>query len=346
MSLAYEAVFAPILADIEAEMRAVRAEQREIAPIMWAMVDYQFGWDRGAEPVAKNVGGKRIRPVLMALVAQAVCGDYRHVLPAAAALELLHNFTLIHDDVMDRSRERRHRPTIWTQWGSAQAINAGDGFYALANLAMVRLLERGVPAEKIVLAHRSLSQACLWTAEGQILDMDFETREGVTPAEYLVMVANKTGTLIESAAYIGALLSTDDPALPDAYAAFARNLGIAFQIRDDYLDIWGDSSETGKPVASDIRDRKKSYPVLVAFERAPAPERAELARIYTQDSLSDSDVQAVLMILSRAGAADHADQIARDHYQAALRHLTSTGLHNSPQDTIRDLAAFLIKRAY
>lgn len=346
MSLAYEAVFAPILADIEAEMRTVRAKQRVIAPILWAMVDYQFGWDRGAEVVEKNVAGKRIRPVLMALVAQAVCGAYDHVLPAAVALELLHNFTLIHDDVMDHSRERRHRPTIWAQWGSAQAINAGDGIYALANLAMTRLLERGVPPEKVVRAHRSLSQACLWTAEGQILDMDFETREDVTPAEYLTMVANKTGTLIESAAYIGALLSTDDAALPDAYAAFARNLGIAFQVRDDYLDIWGDSSETGKPVASDIRDRKKSYPVLVAFERATAPDRAALARIYAQDSLRDGDVQTVLAILSRVGAADHTDQIARDHYQTALRNLDSTGIHNVTQDTIRDLAAFLIKRAY
>ena len=218
--------------------------------------------------------------------------------------------------------------------------------YALSNLAMTRLLESGVAAEKVVLAHRSMSQACLWTAEGQMLDMDFETRESVRPDEYITMITNKTGTLIESAAYIGALLSTDDMAIVDAYAAFARHLGVAFQVRDDYLDVWGDPSVTGKSFASDIYDRKKAYPFLVAWQRASDADRATLKQVYEQETLSEDDVQTVLDIMARTDAADRTDQVARQHYEQALQQLDSTGIQNATQTQLRELAAFLIKRAY
>lgn len=346
MSFDYGTLFAPILVDIEKEMRAIRDEQGTISPIMWAIVDYQFGWDAEAGQVDKNVSGKRIRPVIMALVAQAVSGTYRHVLPAGAALELIHNFTLLHDDVMDKSLERRHRPAVWTRWGGAQAINAGDGLYALANLAMTRLPDQGADPAKTVKAHRALAQACLWTAEGQMLDIDFETRDTVRAEEYITMIANKTGTLIEAAAYIGALLSTDDETVAEGYGAFARNLGIAFQVRDDYLDIWGETAQTGKPVANDIREKKKSYPVLVALERASDADRAALQRIYAQDTLSDDDVQRVLKILERADAAARTDQTARHYYDLSLNSLDSTGIDNDTQRLIRQLAEFLIQRAH
>src|SRR5512133_3025732 len=122
----YEAIFGSIAADVSAEMHAARQEQKEIAPLLWQVIDYQFGWDLAEAEQTKKVSGKKVRPVLMALVAKAISGDYRHVLPAGAALEFIHNFPLIHDDVMDKSPERRHRPAVWTQWGPDQAINAGD----------------------------------------------------------------------------------------------------------------------------------------------------------------------------------------------------------------------------
>lgn len=347
MTESLRALIEPIVDDIETRMRALRQEQAPVAPIMWAIVDYQFGWDEFADAAGKNVSGKKIRPLLMALVAQAVCGDYQHVLTAGAALELLHNFTLIHDDVMDNAPERRHRPAVWTRWGRWQAINAGDGMYALSNLVMTRLLESGVPAEKVILAHRSMSQACLWTAEGQMLDMDFETRESVSPDEYITMITHKTATLLESAAYIGALLSTDDEAVIRAYAAFARHLGVAFQVRDDYLDVWGDPKATGKALAGDIRDRKKAYPFLVALERASGQDRAMLQRIYAQeDVLSDADVETVLGIMARTDAPRQTDQVARQYYERALQQLDSTGIENRTQDVIRELAVFLIRRAH
>lgn len=347
-AFAYDATFGPIVAAIDAEMRAIRAEQRPVAPLLWAIVDYQFGWDLPPDAHAEyqRVTGKKVRSLLMALVAQAVGGDYRPVLPAAAALEMLHNFTLIHDDVMDRSVERRHRPAVWTRWGQAQAINVGDGIYALSNLAITRLLRRGVPALKVVRAVEALSQACLWTCEGQVLDIDFETREHVAPDDYITMIAHKSGTLIEAAARIGALLSTDSEAVIDAYSEFARNLGIAFQIRDDALGIWGEEALTGKSAKSDLRDKKKSYPVLVAFAQAAPDDQATLRTLYARETLDDEAIAAVLAILERVGAAAATRRVAQGYYERALAALDRTGIENETQAQIRHLAAFLIERAY
>lgn len=344
----FEKIFGPIIADIDAEMRAARQEQTEIAPILWEIIDYQFGWDLPAEDsnFFQKVSGKKIRPLLMALVAKAICGHYQHILPAGVALELIHNFTLLHDDVMDQSPERRHRPAVWTRWGDYQAINAGDGLYALANLSSVRLLNIDTPPNKIVQVFRVLSQACLWTAEGQILDMDFETRETVATDEYITMIANKSATLIEAAALIGALLSTDDQQVVQAYGQFARNLGIAFQVRDDYLGIWGNTATTGKSATSDIVEKKKSYPVLAAFEHAIPADRDTLRRIYAQTTLAESEIQTVLDILDRTGAAEQTDEIAEQYYETAMNSLKNTGIENETQNLIHQLATFLIKRAY
>jgi geranylgeranyl diphosphate synthase type I len=345
---AYESLFGQILADIEAEMRAVRQEHTVVAPILWDIIDYVFGWDPASEKagLSRTVSGKKIRPLFMALVARAISGDYRHVLPAGAALEFLHNFTLIHDDVMDKSLERRHRPAVWTRWGSTQAINVGDALYALANLVCVRLVNTATPPDKVVRVFQILSQACLWTAEGQILDIDFETRESVSSADYVAMISHKTGTLIEAAAAIGALLSTDDEAIVQAYARFGRHLGIAFQVRDDYLGVWGNEARTGKSATSDIREKKKSYPILVGFERASDQDQAALRRLYAQETLSDEDVQAVLAILDGAGAAAHTESVAEQYYRTGMSELASTGIENEAQDLIRRYAAFLVERAY
>ncbi|MBN1680803.1 MAG: polyprenyl synthetase family protein [Anaerolineae bacterium] len=344
----YETLYGPILADIEREMRAVRQEQVEVAPMLWDIIDYQFGWDlppnQGDQ--FKNITGKKIRPLLMALVAQAITGDYHHVLPAGAALELLHNFTLIHDDVMDKSLERRHRPAVWTRWGADQAVNAGDALYALANLANARLFKHGIPAEKVVDVWRAMSQVCLWTAEGQILDMGFETRETVTTGEYITMITHKSARLIEAAAYIGAVLSTNDQAVIDGYRHFALNVGIAFQVHDDYLGVWGDETQTGKSATSDIREKKKAYPLLAALEHASDDERTTLRHLYAQKTLSDDDIQHVLAIFDRFGAAAQTDTIAQQYFKTAMASLDKTGIQNDTQALIRRYAMFLIRRAY
>jgi geranylgeranyl diphosphate synthase type I len=347
-SESYSSIFGPILADLDAEMQAIRRERVEKAPILWDIIDYHFGWNLPPYEAErfKNVAGKKIRPLLMTLVARAITGDYRPVLPAGAALEMIHNFTLIHDDVMDKSLERRHRPAIWTRWGSSQAINAGDGIYALANLAVARLLNTGIPPAKVVRVFQLLSNACLATAEGQILDIDFETRRTVTTDDYIMMISHKSAALISCAAQIGALLSTDDSHLVEEYAQFAWNLGIAFQVRDDYLGVWGDEAQTGKSATSDIREKKKSYPVLVAFECGTGTDRAELERLYAQNTLSHGDVQAVMTILDRVKAAEQTDQIAGHYYDLAMKYLAETNIQNETQDLIRRYAQFLVRRVY
>ncbi len=347
-SLPFDHLFGKIVADIEDEMRAVRVSQREVAPILWQIVDYHFGWDQPVDATGRhpNVSGKKVRPLLMALVGKAITGGYEHVLPAGAALELTHNFTLLHDDVMDKSELRRHRPAVWTRWGSAQAINAGDGLYALAFLAMGRLRRGDVRPAKVARAYEALAAACLATAEGQILDIDFETRDRVTPDEYITMISHKSGALIEAATKIGALLSTDDENVINSYAKFGRNLGIGFQIWDDYLGVWGDEASTGKSATSDIREKKKSHPILLAFERASDEDRATLSRIYAQDALSDADLEAVLAILERVGARQRCAEIAEEYYELALAHLAATGIQNPTQNQLRQLAAFLIQRTY
>jgi geranylgeranyl pyrophosphate synthase len=176
--------------------------------------------------------------------------------------------------------------------------------------------------------------------------MDFETREQVTTGAYIMMITNKSAALIECAAHVGALLSTDDRAVIDAYARFARHLGIAFQIRDDYLGVWGNEAQTGKSATSDIREKKKSFPVLAAFERASEADRAMLRRLYAQETLSDTGIRTVLGILEQVEAAAQTDRIAQQYYDAAMDSLDRTGISADTQDLIRQYAAFLVRRVY
>jgi geranylgeranyl diphosphate synthase type I len=343
----YVSTFSHLLLDIEAHLKDYLHGRPEVAPLFWEMVDYHFGWQRSVNSsAAPNIGGKRIRPLLLLVVARALCGRTDHAMPAALALEIIHNFTLIHDDVMDESVERRHRKTLWVKWGRSQAINAGDGLYSLGMSAALSLRDAGVPADKALTSMQLILDACLATVEGQMLDVGFEQRTDVTPDEYLTMIGGKTGALIETSARIGALLSTDDDATVDAYAAFGLNLGLAFQIWDDYLGVWGDAERTGKSATSDIEGRKKSYPVLLAFQSAAPDVKADLHRIYAQSALSTDDVQTVLDALETVDAQQKTRELIEVYFQRALTALDSVHVDNDDQRSLRDLALFLVERAY
>ncbi len=343
----YLSTFSELLLDIEKHLKSYLGGRPQIAPLFWEMVDYHFGWQRAGDvDVAPNIGGKRIRPLLMLLVARAVSGRSDHALPAALAIEIIHNFTLIHDDVMDASTERRHRTTLWVRWGEAQAINAGDGLYALGMGAMLRLRRHGVPADKTLAAMDLLLDACRATVEGQMLDVGFEQRTDVTPDEYLTMIAGKSGALIEVAARIGALLSTDDAATIDAYAGFGLSLGMAFQIWDDYLGAWGEAALTGKSATSDIEGRKKSYPVLLAFRDAPAEVQARLHAIYAQPEITPVDVEEIYDALAQVEAQQKTRDLIEIYFQRALAALDSVHVDNDSQRALRELALFLVERAY
>ena len=265
--------------------------------------------------------GKRLRPAFCLLSCDAVGGDWRRAVPAAVGLELTHNFSLIHDDIEDRDRERHGRATVWTVWGEAHAINAGDAMFVLARQEIGRLVDHGVPPGVTLAVLQSYDAACLAITEGQFMDMQFEERLDVSEAEYLRMVEGKTAALLSAATRMGAQIAGVETALVERMARFGRLLGLAFQMTDDILGIWGDPHRTGKPAANDIRRRKKSLPVAFAFETAQGTTAERLRTVFGKRDVTEDDVAAVLEILSGLGARAHAERLADQFLQQALEGL-------------------------
>jgi geranylgeranyl diphosphate synthase type I len=321
---------------IEVEMRRIVAASND--PIMatfYGMLHYHLGWVDADFKPAQFDAGKRIRPVLTLLTCEASGGDWHDALPAAAAVELLHNFSLIHDDIEDGDPLRRGRPTLWKIWGNAQAINAGDALFTLSHMALNNLVTCHVPRARVLAVRQRFDQACLALTQGQHLDLGFESRSGVTEAEYLRMIDGKTAALIEATCGLGALVTGSERVAQ--YESFGRGLGLAFQIEDDVLGIWGDPQVTGKPAGNDIRNRKKSLPVAYGLDHS-----AELRRLYAQ---SEVEVAVAIAELDRAGARAHAEQLAAQQHQQALAALDATGQDNEATSALRELANSLLKRA-
>jgi len=251
-----EELSAHILPQVE---EALRQALNDLQPApyapLWEMLAYHLGWEDGA------AGGKRIRPLLVALCTQAAGGDWRSALPAAAAVELVHNFSLIHDDIEDNSPMRRGRPTVWLRWGMAQAINSGDTMFTLAFHTLQKLVEF-YPAQLVLQAEEMLLTACRQLTQGQFLDLLFEERDELTESEYWEMICGKTAALLQAACGLGALCAFADAKRIGAYESFGRLLGLAFQVQDDYLGIWGDETHTGKSVESDLVSGKKTLPIV------------------------------------------------------------------------------------
>ncbi|MBN1965418.1 MAG: polyprenyl synthetase family protein [Anaerolineae bacterium] len=311
---------AEYLAAINQELRDVADRFLPGPPDFDQMQRYHLGWidETGAPIEAKS--GKRVRPTILLLSTQIAGGDWRQALPAAAAVELLHNFSLIHDDIEDDSPLRRGRPTLWKIWGVPNAINAGDAMFALAHLALWQLPERGVPALRVLEAARLFEQMCLELTRGQHLDMQFERREHISTDEYLDMIAGKSAALIAASARIGAVVggAAEDEAA--RFADFGFNLGMAFQIRDDILGIWGDPAVTGKSAATDIESRKKTLPVLYSLSRSSA-----LVDIFVGEHRGSEELAAAVALLDAVGAREFSVQHERCYYEAAVDALESVG---------------------
>ncbi len=338
--------FSAYLPLIEAEMRALLAPPDAAAAGHYEIMQYHLGWlDADLRP-AQAPSGKRIRPVLCLLACAAAGGDPRLAATAAAGLELLHNFSLLHDDIEDNSPTRRHRPTAWTLFGMPIACNVGDGMFSLAHLAFLRLARRGIPAERIVAALQRFDETCLALTEGQFLDMAFENRLDVTPADYFRMIAGKTGALLAAAPEIGALIAGAASETAAAYRDYGAALGRAFQLQDDILGIWGDEAETGKSAASDILSKKKSLPVLYALQHPTVGPR--LARWYAGPAFTAADVPAVLTLLDEADARRQVlveVQRATEEAQAALAQVRATAAPDAWALLAELLGALLARRS-
>ena len=310
------------------------------------MLHYHLGWtDEELNPV-QPTSGKRLRPLLCLLSCQALGGVPSHALPAACAIELIHNFSLVHDDIQDGSHTRRGRRAVWDIWGLDQGINVGDGLFALAHLALHRLADRGVPPSRQLATSLALNRACLSLCEGQYFDMAFEDLLEVDLDQYLWMIGRKTAALLAAATEIGAGLASDDARMVERFYRFGEQLGLAFQIHDDILGTWGDEQVTGKSAASDIRDRKKTLPVVYALNQPDNRQAArQLSEMYShQAPLGDDTIKTVLDILSDVGAKQWAEDLALNYYHSALQSLEDTGLDSCALANLRTLASSLLGR--
>ncbi|HLH60800.1 MAG TPA: polyprenyl synthetase family protein [Ktedonobacteraceae bacterium] len=315
----------------------------------YGQMQYHLGWvDSHFSPVSDSTG-KLMRPTLLLLAYEAAgawklndnisgaqlpakegpASHLRRALPAAAAVELTHNFTLIHDDIEDGDLERHHQPTLWSIWGIQHGINTGDGMFALGRLALWRSLDEGVEPDIAVRLGEVLDQTCLVISEGQYLDISFESRLDISVSMYMDMIGRKTASLMACAAKMGALLGTRDEETIERLHRFGHAMGIAFQVRDDMLGIWASAEETGKTHAGDIYRRKKSLPVLHALEHANSRDKQFLQQIYGQASpITGEYVEEVLAIFARTETLTYCRA-----FLAKQCHIAHEALANVPHAT-------------
>ena len=332
---------------------ALRAELDDRPLPIYDSLRYYMGWADVDGTSKRSAEGKRLRPTLCLLACEAVGGDPATAVPAAAAIELVHNFSLIHDDIEDGDRTRHHRPTLWVVWGEPVAIVAGNSLLAVADLAVYRLgtasagpKTPGTPdiANTVVTAGHILTERYLSMMEGQYLDIAYEGRTDVTVDEYLAMIERKTGALIEGAVELGAFVGSGCiGGVVDGLRAVGGDLGRIFQIRDDVLGIWGGPA-LGKPVGADITRKKNSLPVVHVFEHARDAELRELQRIYAKSDIESADVARVLEVMDHLGTQSWCQELAEARWGLARERLASLSLSDSASREFLELGEYLLIR--
>jgi geranylgeranyl diphosphate synthase, type I len=300
------------------------------------MLSYHMGWE--GEGAGREAQGKRIRPLLVLLTCASAGGEWKKGLPAACAAELVHNFSLIHDDIEDKSPLRRGRPTIWKKWGVPQAVNAGDAMFTLAYLEILRL-EETISTTVAVHAVRLLHNTCLHLTQGQYLDLSYEDRGEIRLEDYWPMIGGKTAALIAACTELGSLAAGVDNEKQLSYREFGRLLGLAFQVQDDYLGIWGDTELTGKSADSDLLTGKKSLPVLYGLN-----QHSTFAQRWKQGPIKADEVPKVANILEQEGGRDYTRQTADRLTQEALHALDFTNPIGEPGQALKELAYLLLRR--
>jgi len=319
------------------ELRASIASSADHGtPELHNMITYQLGWT--GENAGPKAEGKQIRPLLVLLGTEAAGGDWEAALPAAAAVELIHNFSLIHDDIEDNSSLRRGRPTIWQKWGEAQAINTGDSVFALANLSLMNL-EMTLSADIAHQAGKLLNATCLHLTQGQHLDISFENRDLVSLDEYWQMVGEKTAALLAFSTEVGALCASVPDDIQSNYRDFGHYLGLAFQAQDDILGIWGDQEQIGKSNTGDLITGKKTLPVLYGLA-----QKKEFYDCWSAGSINCEEASELSRILEAEGGRAYAQNTADRLTDLALTALENAQPGGEAGDTLRELADKLLHR--
>jgi geranylgeranyl diphosphate synthase type I len=293
-----------------------------------SILNYHFGWE-GISKRKEN--GKRLRPILLFLCLEACGGNWRNGIPAACAVEFLHNYSLIHDDIEDRDEIRHGRSAVWKKFGMPAAINAGDALYGLA-FSQMKSFPRSVSLKVVRSVYSKFSNAASQLTIGQAADLNFETREKISLAEYWQMVEGKTATLMQTSTAIGSILGRADAKTINAFSNFGLYLGMAFQARDDFLGIWGDSVKIGKPAGSDLIRKKKSLPICFGLENDIA-----FWKLYTKGDNSSSNLKKESILLSSDGALDFTIGEINANISRARDHLEKTRIRNELMEQLTDL---------
>src|ERR1700690_3657630 len=283
----------------ELQHQVARINDPHLQPF-YEMLTYHMGWTgEGAGPDAT---GKRLRPLIVLLVSASYNLKWLHASPAAAAIELIHNFSLVHDDIQDNSDKRRGRATVWKKWNIPQAINVGDALFVMANQAMMDL-SKEYSAEVVVRATRIIQDGCLDLTRGQYLDMVYENRNDLSIEDYWKMIEGKTAALISACTQVGAILGNADDTTIEQYRLFGLNLGLAFQVQDDILGIWGDEALTGKSASGDLGEGKNSLPILYGIS-----QKGKFAQRWNAPAIRPDEVAEVAQLLADEGAREYAQR--------------------------------------
>lgn len=321
---------------------ALRSAVDVLSPELRPLAEYHLGWvDAEGRPTGGD-GGKGVRQALAVLSAEAVGAPPLVGVPGAVAVELVHNFSLIHDDVIDEDAERRHRPTVWALFGIGRAVIVGDALLALAQQVV---LDRAVGVGVGARAARCIADATAAMIAGQALDMAFESVPSVDVAGCLAMEAGKTGALLGCASAIGAVLAGVSDETVAALHSYGMELGLAFQAVDDLLGIWGDPVRTGKPAWSDLRQHKKTLPVAAALA-VGGPKAEELAEVLAYEHLEEAQVARAAVLVEECGGRSAATDEADQRLASALSALEVADLVPSAAEELAEVARFVVERAF
>ena len=312
---------ATLITETEEEILSLVRDRDPSTRGLYEMVRYHLGLDGSGART-----GKRMRPLLGLLAYASITGEFRPALPGAAAVELGHNFSLVHDDIEDSDRQRHHRPTLWAVHGVPQAINTGDTLFSLSRIALHRLTDLGFSDARVLRLMRLYDETCLALCEGQYIDIWTTEHDQTMSVElYFDMIGRKTASLIAASIEAGAILATDDEAVIARYRGFGWALGIAFQLNDDLLGIWGAAQATGKE-PSDLAKHKKTLPVLYAFEHGGPEDVERLRELQRASDPRPDDIAEAVRILERSGSRDYTRDQAQRYRDDAIKELDAAGV--------------------
>ena len=309
---------------------------------LYDMLRYCMGWSDAYGVPLETKKGKGIRPSLCLFTCDALGGDIEKALPAAVSLELIHNFSLIHDEIQDSDEIRHHRPTLWNVWGIPKALVAGNVMRVLADKSMSTMPSDH--SKLLTVSSSIVSEACLEMIEGQYMDISFEGGDGISVDQYMKMISHKTGALLRSSVHIGAVIGSRGGRVADIFREIGIKLGFMFQIRDDILGTWGETTSTGKSVGSDIRRKKNTLPIIHA--RKTQPYQEEISELYSLEFIEDRHVDRVLDILDATKAGHYCQGLVEDYALEVSKDIQDIGFSKNSREEFQALVSFLVDRSF